>query len=1114
MDADTKSEDHRGSAVRTFLFVDIRGYTQFIVEHGDSEGARMVRKFHEVAQESITPHRGEIIGKAGDETVAVFDSARDALRAAVGLQAKMAEVSQADPSMPIQVGVGLDSGEAIRSGDTYVGAALNLAARLCKLAGPEEVLASEGLVHVAGKLDGVSYVERGLSQLKGFREPVRVYRVARDEGRARPAAPGSWAAEEAASAETSLPIGGFLGALPSTELVARERELAHAMTAADAVAAGSGRLLVLTGEPGVGKTRLAQEIMLTTRNRRFLVAAGRCYEPQESVPFYPFLDALAAVYAGAPTGIRSQVPSEWPYLCRLLPEIHIDAGPTTASTPEEKQRLFREVTGFLQAIAAQVPMAILLDDLHWADGASLELLQHLARHTRGDRILLVGTYRNVDVGRHHPLEAALRDLSREDLVERISMPRLEATGTAQLIASALGEPSVSAELGAVVHEHTDGNPFFTQQLVRFLVERGDLVRQGGRWVERSHRHAGVPESVRSVIGQRMERLGGATQEVLREAAVLGQVFAFDALMHLTGRPESEVEAAMEEALHSGLVEDRQHDKYAFDHALTQQALYDELPVRKRRRLHEAAAESLERLSEPERTDRSAELAWHFLEAAQEARAVPFALAAGDRAQSVFANREAERQYSTVLEIAEHARNVPWEVEALRRRAHLYGETWKGSDAERDYERLLRIAGATGDRHLELVARLGLARALYVLSLDETERDVISRCRTMSESAYSLASELGNSRAKIEALLGTVNFADFWPDYREKIERNVAEALALSRDLGDEQLILRCELENVWNEPRQQAEASLDRLQRRLNELHDLHRLNHLYFGLMWTNLHWAEYVRAVEICDAGIRIAGQIGVPPVQYPTLKAIAQIRLGRYGDAWASLQREVTDADHPFGRAMQAFGLAIYYLEIEDTARAEETARDLLLRAKQLRRAWMTAAGCSLLGRSLLRAGKLNVAGRKEIEDRLREIRSEIPALLRLQLLIADGHAEDAVHAAREEASKARASESIDDLLELEEVETRALLEVARFREAADVAEAAIQRAGERRATPMAWRLLALRAWALSRLGDEAGAHQARSDAGAKAKIVGGSIPDAEMRERFFASERVAPLLRGTR
>jgi transcriptional regulator with XRE-family HTH domain/tetratricopeptide (TPR) repeat protein len=471
--------------------------------------------------------------------------------------------------------------------------------------------------------------------------------------------------------EQRLPVGGFLGAVPESRIVARETEVARLVGALEAVLGGAGRCVVLAGEAGIGKTRLAQEAMLQARGRNVVVISGRCYEPQRAVPYYPFLEALTRAYATAPAALRADVPHRWAEVARLLPE----QSDLEASTPvsrssrgghDEQQRLFWQVTSFLQALATIRPVALMLDDLHWADGASLALLQHLACHTREHRILLLGTYREGGMGHEHPLETVLRDLTRERLIERMRVHRLSEQGTQALIAGAMGEEQVPLEFAQLLYGRTGGNPFFTHEVLRALIDRGDVYRRAGRWDRRAIAEIAVPESVRSVIGQRLMLLASATQEVLREASVLGQVFAFEDLQVMSGRDEDALETALDEAAVAGLLRETDLDRYAFNHVLTQQALYAELPTRKKRRLHLAAAEAIERSSERERSQRAAELAWHFMEAKAGGRALPYAITAGDHASRVYAHAGAERYYQIAADLARDVADPAREADALER----------------------------------------------------------------------------------------------------------------------------------------------------------------------------------------------------------------------------------------------------------------------------------------------------------------------------------------------------------------------------------------------------------------------------------------------------------------
>lgn len=445
------------------------------------------------------------------------------------------------------------------------------------------------------------------------------------------------------------PIGRFLGAVPTERLIGRQAELTTVARATDAVASGAGRFIVLCGEPGVGKTRLAQEIALNLERRQFLVLIGRCYETEQEAPFFPFLDVLAAARNVAPATLRRAIPRRWPELARLLPDDGQSPLPAPAGGPDEARRIPRAVSGFLEELSGHGPMAILLDDLHWVDESSLELVRHLARSTRNRRVLLLGAYRDLELRPDQPLQRALNDLDREGLIERIHLADLNEGETAELISLLIGDPDPS--FAEKVQRLTDGNPFFTRELVHSLREQDALAWRDGRWEWERPTRGEVPASVRALIGQRVARLSPLTREVLRPASVLGERFELGLLAAVGAWREDDVEAALDEAAAAGLMRLVQGDTYTFDHALTRHALYAELGVQRRRRLHRAAAEALDGRAARDLGKRAAELAWHFREGRAVDRALEWSVRAGDQAESVFAHPEAERHYRQALALA-------------------------------------------------------------------------------------------------------------------------------------------------------------------------------------------------------------------------------------------------------------------------------------------------------------------------------------------------------------------------------------------------------------------------------------------------------------------------------
>lgn len=463
------------------------------------------------------------------------------------------------------------------------------------------------------------------------------------------------------------PTGGYLGSLPAAQLVARDDERTTILEVLSTVVGGEGRVVLLAGEPGIGKTRLAQEAGACAEEQGFLVVTGRCYQSQRDTPFTPWFEALTALHAAAPAEAREGIAERWPSLATLLPD-HFPSLPAGAeSDPDAVQRLHRAVAGFVRELAVDRPIAILLDDLHWADSGSLDLLAHLGRHTRGERVLLLGTYRNVEVGRTPLVRELAHSLQREGVVQSITVGRLDVDATTRLITARLDGEPVSEEFGALVHRHADGNPFFTVEILMALIDRGDLSRLDGQWIRRELDDLDAPQSVNEAIGERVSHLSPQAQDLLDVASVLGEVFELEDVEDLGVDEAGEVafEQALDEAVASGLLVSAD-SRYSFDHGLTQQALYSALSPVRRRRLHRVVGERLEARPPAVRKRRSAEIARHLEAGGVPDRAIPFVLLGGDVAAGAYSQGEAIRLYGTAMELAEEAGDELATLTALER----------------------------------------------------------------------------------------------------------------------------------------------------------------------------------------------------------------------------------------------------------------------------------------------------------------------------------------------------------------------------------------------------------------------------------------------------------------
>jgi tetratricopeptide (TPR) repeat protein/transcriptional regulator with XRE-family HTH domain len=506
---------------------------------------------------------------------------------------------------------------------------------------------------------------------------------------------------------TDLPVGGFLGSVPDTPLVAREREIERLRTAVDSVANGAGRFILLSGEPGVGKTRLAQEITVICRARHIPFIAGRCYQPLQTVAYYPLLEVIEQLVTLAHGRLTPDPLQRWPQLRTLLPDGSAQ-DPATGDRAGDQLRLIWAVAGLIEELASFVPIAIAIDDLQWADQASLELLQHLARQLRQVPVLLVGTYRDGELGRRHPLRSIRNDLRREHLADEMSVERLDTAGTAALAASTLAGSRISPDFADLVFRHTQGNAFYVQEIVRALNARGDVDERDGVWNCRTDDLLTIPRTVQEAVGERLSRLSLRAQGALQQASVLGQTFHFDEMHAMGELTEDELDEILGEAVDASILEAGWNESYTFYHALTQRVLYQDIAPRKRRRLHLAAGIALEQQPRSIRDQRVAELAWHFREAGDLERALQYSVLAGDQSERRFAHREAEQHYRAALNLSRSAPNTGVEAPALEKLGRVLTNLGRYAEAHDALERAGRFFRELGDQEGEARVTVQLA----------------------------------------------------------------------------------------------------------------------------------------------------------------------------------------------------------------------------------------------------------------------------------------------------------------------------------------------------------------------------------------------------------------------
>jgi DNA-binding winged helix-turn-helix (wHTH) protein len=458
-------------------------------------------------------------------------------------------------------------------------------------------------------------------------------------------------------------------------MVGRERELTSLLSGLDDAAGGRGLLFLISGEPGVGKTRLADEAIAVADGRRMAVLVGHCLEHDEAVAYLPFVEMLENFVdrASDQDSLREALGDQAPELARLLPKLKSLlpglASPLELQPAQARRHLFNCFFDFVARIAAQQMVLIVLEDLHWADDSTLSLLEHLAQRVSGLPLMLIGTYRDAEANLTRGLAKTLDGLLRGRLATRLSLKSLPRDQVGMML-NGLSGKSTPAAVVSEVYDETGGNPFFVEELFRYLAEENRLYDSAGQFrTELKVAEADAPPSVRLVVTRRLTRLGEATQKILATAAVIGRFFSLDLLQAASEESAEAVLQAIEEAEKAGLVisvAETPRVRIAFVHELIRQAVIGGISASRRQRLHFEIAEAIERKyvagMEATRDHQVAQLAHHYARGGDPGKALKYYLRAVHKFAVLGSCTEAISQFESALEILPELANDQQRVE--------------------------------------------------------------------------------------------------------------------------------------------------------------------------------------------------------------------------------------------------------------------------------------------------------------------------------------------------------------------------------------------------------------------------------------------------------------------
>jgi class 3 adenylate cyclase len=421
-------------------------------------------------------------------------------------------------------------------------------------------------------------------------------------------------------------------------LIGRERELSILEDALLGANRGQGQVVVLSGDAGMGKTRLSTELQRRAQQLGMTALWGGCSEAELTLPYLPFLEAIGNYLASADLAeIRRRLGPIRRELAHLFPQLDPDASRSDDDTTQGKPRLFEAILALLAIPAETNGLLLVIEDLHWADASTRELLDYLTRRLRSARILVVGTYRGDEMHRKHPLLPMVQSWRRSSMATIVELDPLSSDAVARIVRAIFDIEDVSDDTRDFLHQRSEGNPFVLEEVLKAALDRGDIFRDHGGWTRKSLSDIRLPDSVRNTILMRVERLTDREQGVLRSAAVLGNSFSYPAVVAVAGGDELAVQTAIATCVQQQLLEDDPHvqGRYRFHHALTREAIYEDIIVPVRERLHSLAADHLAAVAAP-----AADQANQLLAAGRIGEAVPACLRAADEAIAQYAYADA------------------------------------------------------------------------------------------------------------------------------------------------------------------------------------------------------------------------------------------------------------------------------------------------------------------------------------------------------------------------------------------------------------------------------------------------------------------------------------------
>jgi tetratricopeptide (TPR) repeat protein len=899
-------------------------------------------------------------------------------------------------------------------------------------------------------------------------------------------------------------------------VIGRTIELTTIHELIESTKSGQGQIALLSGEAGIGKSRLVMEAK-TYATHSMCILQGNCFESDQSYPYAPVLDILRTFFdTHALKDFLQSSGSVATEFIKLFPELDnglFDISVLSEGDPQqEKRRLFATLAQFFMYQASKQPVLLIVEDLHWADDSSLEFLLYLSRRCTNQPILMIFTFRNDEV--HANLRHWLAQIARERLIQELALTRFTPNDVEAMLNAILHKRySSHLDLLASLYTLTEGNPFFIEEILKSLIAGGELVFTDGRWVGRPANELHIPRNIQDAVQQRIVRLSEAAREILTIASVAGQRFDFTLLQRLTNHDEPQLLALMKELIAAQLVIEESADQFAFRHALTRQAIYSDLLARERRALHKTIAETIELNYVTTLDSYLAVLAYHFYKAEVWDKAFQYGLLAGEKAQALYSPRTAIEQYSQALHAAQNLTLSPPST-LYRKRGQAYETLGDFEHAQSDFTHALDVARNVHDGVAEWQSNVDLG---FLWSERDYEQagtyyhQAIELARTLDDpklEAHSL-NRMGNWHLNIEQTLEALRYH--------------REALNIFQELHDQHGIAETlDLLGMTSYLGGDLIHGTAYYEQAIALFRELDDRNGLTSSLATLALRGPTYqtdmmVSAASLADVmqdteqALEIAREIDQRPAEAYALFQLALClgSQGEFGRALETAQQSLDIAEEiehlQWQTAAQTVLGGIYHGLLAYSEACEHFGHALTL-AHEIGSLFWTHIATGYLASALISQGDLGQAERvlSAALDAQTPAQTQAQRLMwraRIELALAKGKPDRALEITdRLIASEPNTSEE-RNILRVSKLRGEALLALYRTAEAKVELEAAQEIAATLGASPMLWRISMLLGNFYKAQGDHDETEKAYATARTLIEELAATVPDESLRDNFL-------------